>query len=506
MSYLCNLRDFIKSAKTAKRLYIYGAGTYGSLCHKLLTINRINVAGFIVTKKDEDFFLGKKIYEFDNIYDLLNRSDCILVAMSSKNSSSLVNELKKTTAKTIVVPEELFKHESYLGALKQLSRIYPARKYTVTQNWNNILVIRIDRMGDLIWTSAFFRELRNSFQNAKITALIEKSNYRLMEKCPHVDRVVTFDEGTFDYGRNKWWLMFHYTKEMSRNIFNNERYDVVFLPRGQDGYMLSNMFFAIHSEARNVVGNCFDANDTVDSKLYLSIKRLFSILVTHDTVMHEVAKQLDMLRAIGCNVQSEKTELYLPPRKGKVYREIQSYLECKNIIPVVVGLVSRDKNRSWNPNNYRLLFDNLGKKYNVFFILCGDSESGNAAEIAKKSIYAFDCTGRTDLDELIAIMDEAKLYIGSNTGLTHIAAALGKPVVEISNYFTWGRAGALLSPEECGPWRVKSITLQPSTALTEECRKSNHCISEQSHCINTITVKAVQDAVEKMFTKAIDDL
>ena len=44
---------------------------------------------------------------------------------------------------------------------------------------------------------------------------------------------------------------------------------------------------------------------------------------------------------------------------------------------------------------------------------------------------AIDLTGKTNLRQLVALMERAELVIGNDTGPMHIAAALGRPMVSL---------------------------------------------------------------------------
>lgn len=62
----------------------------------------------------------------------------------------------------------------------------------------NILIVRIDLIGDMILTSGFIRELRKNFPQAHITLVVSPLVYPIVELCPYVNEVLTSDIDIFD--------------------------------------------------------------------------------------------------------------------------------------------------------------------------------------------------------------------------------------------------------------------------------------------------------------------
>lgn len=505
------LKIIFRFVEHQKRVFIYGAGHYGMLCHKLLTIHGERAEGFLASNPEIDAFLGIPVRAFYDILPNLQQEDGILLAMNYKNSAEVMPFLDGVKASVLQIPEVVFfyldcKNSHYSrSALRRFSARYAALPYDGSMEWKNILVVRIDRMGDMIWTSAFFRELRRNFPKARITALIEQTNGMLMENCPYVDRVIEYDESQFQFGWENYWKMFWWTKELARKFFAGESYDAVFLPRGlmeQDKDTLSNIFFAIHSEAKVRIANWFDTTDKVNNAFRRSMGKLFSKVAEHEQPKHEVKKILDMLRAIGCESESDQNEIWIKTNSFDE-TDITQYRKRGEHL-VVVGLVSKDRQKSWDPEKYRQLFEEIRRRWDVVFLLCGGNDAIDAARRAYDSRWCFDLSGKTNFRQMYQIMKACDLYIGSNTGLTHIAATLQKPVVEISAHFPWGDDGDLYSPVHCGPWQTKSIIVQPEKALDEVCKAKGYCVNPQPHCINTISVERVQAAVEKMMEGVSD--
>ena len=73
-----------------------------------------------------------------------------------------------------------------------------------------------------------------------------------------------------------------------------------------------------------------------------------------------------------------------------------------------------------------------------------------------------DLRGRTTLREVAATMARCRLFVGNDTGLKHLAAAVGLPVVEISGFSRQGDPNHGHSPARFGPWHTPYRILQPA--------------------------------------------
>jgi len=77
----------------------------------------------------------------------------------------------------------------------------PAGLPDALEDARRLLVIRLDRIGDLVLFSPFLRELRRCAPKARITLVVSPETADLAARCPRVDEVLVFDRG----GRTRFW-------------------------------------------------------------------------------------------------------------------------------------------------------------------------------------------------------------------------------------------------------------------------------------------------------------
>lgn len=112
--------------------------------------------------------------------------------------------------------------------------------------------------------------------------------------------------------------------------------------------------------------------------------------------------------------------------------------------------------KQWPAERYSQVACGLAELGLRSLINCGPGENALAREVEAKSggvAQGLTC----GITELIAITCRARLFIGGDTGPTHLAAALGVPVVAL-----FGPT----DPERNGPYGTQSVVLRSHASLT----------------------------------------
>ena len=124
---------------------------------------------------------------------------------------------------------------------------------------------------------------------------------------------------------------------------------------------------------------------------------------------------------------------------------------------------------------------------------CRRRSSDNLSMKKMFSECVIDLTGKTDYRQSAAILSLCDMYVGSNTGTMHIAAAVRTPVLSLH---CCAADLNIKFPDHIAyrPYHVPTITVQPKHALPE-CQGSDSgrgCrIVYRPHCIMQITVDKV---------------
>ena len=103
---------------------------------------------------------------------------------------------------------------------------------------------------------------------------------------------------------------------------------------------------------------------------------------------------------------------------------------------------SNDPNRHWSVSNYAEICEYLISKFGLHVVIpLGGGEKYISDEISNivKSEKLIDLSGKCSLTELAAIIADSEIVISNDTAAVHIAAAVGKRFLCISNGSYFGR-------------------------------------------------------------------
>ncbi|RLC80443.1 MAG: lipopolysaccharide heptosyltransferase II [Chloroflexi bacterium] len=332
-----------------------------------------------------------------------------------------------------------------------------------------LLVLLPCCIGDVLMATPLVRVLREAFPRAAIDFAVSSWARPMLENNPRINELV--DCGSVGSG--------HFSLRGYISLIRAVRLR---------GYKLA--FVPVRSPVLSAVP--FLAG--VPHRIGLdSAGRGFSLTVRVPVkgVRHEVELYLDLARAIGIAVKDAKMEFF-PPPEAQV--KASTYLDGLASPPVVIhpgGGVNPGMKLSakrWPPERFAALADALISDGMPVVLVGGRSDEALAAEIkASMQRSPLDLTGKLNWGELGALLKEARLYIGHDTGATHLAVAVGTPVIAL-----FGPS----DPRMYGPYGGKSIILWHNVGCNpcfvkgrwnEKCR--------DFRCIKAITVDEVLESV-----------
>lgn len=500
--YLDYEDDVIYFCKKHKSIYLYGAGDFGRIYYEYLVHHGVdNIKGFLVTKKIEKIYCGIPVYEMLEYQHRIGNDCGIILTLSRKYHDEILEnnnfhcELGFCDDSMI----QVFSIDRMFQLLERLSQNKLASRVGNVYDGQKILVVQVEHTyGDIIWSSGFLRELRANFPNSHITMIINLKMLNLFSRCPYVDEFIGFDlkRGADDVCSEKDC---EYVMDFCNN--KNFDFDVVYLPRLLPCSLQEiweNIFLAIASRAEIRVAHMTVHEDHM-KKIFNKFDKYFTAIVKHEIGEHEALRNIMLLSKNGVAIKRDEMELWL--NEGDIsyaQRALNLIEHPKNKMLFAVGLVGSNPARSWPPEKYNRVFKKISTYYpNVIFVLCGGLDGICAAKISQKGIEnnCIDLVGKTSLVQVAAIVSQCDAYIGSDTGIMHMAAAFKKPIVELSHSLPDAQDTCGSHPVRTGPWRVPGIILRPPHGLGK-C----HCVcgKRYAHCIDLIKVEDVYCAVEKM--------
>ena len=301
-----------------------------------------------------------------------------------------------------------------------------------------ILLVRTDRIGELLLTTPAFASVRESFPGAKITLIVKPSSSAVVEGNPSVDSIVKLDPGP---DLDSLAKRFRFIRFLALSGFDMA---IIFNP---------SKFFNVAAFLAGIPARVgydrklgFLLTDAIEDKKYLCEK-------------HEVEYNLDLAKAAGAGVLSEKLYFPLGEKDERAAAEIlaQNGFAGGGFVAIHPGTSNPEK--SWPAESFARLCDKIIEGLGLKVVLVGGKEEcAVAGEVKAKMRNAIpDLTGKLALKEFGALLKRSLLLVSCDSGPVHIASAVGIPVVALfgegrpgGSSKRWGPYGGGRSPAEAG--------------------------------------------------------
>ena len=306
-----------------------------------------------------------------------------------------------------------------------------------------ILVVRTDRIGDVVLATPLVRALRRSFPSAFIAALVQPYARDILLNNPHLNTVLTDDPAGEDSGRRGFW-------RQVKNI-RSQQFDtaLLLLPTERLAWML----FAAGIRTRVGVGlKLYEAltfMKTVSRRKYIPLR-------------HEADYCLDLGRAIGATPDGLRTETFLTEDEK---RRMSGLLRSSGVpeeAKAGIVLLHPGHGRSapnWRIEHYIELAALLLHDPDLWIVVTGGAaEAGFSAGFSKlQSPRIVDLIGKLNLRDLMGVIAHSAVVVSASTGPMHLAASLRVPTVSMfcrmsaASVDLWGPQGntsAIVRPTE----------------------------------------------------------
>lgn len=366
-------------------------------------------------------------------------------------------------------------------------------RHTEFRRQKRVLVVRLDEIGDVVMTTPFLRELRHNLPEASVTLVVKPSTRNLVELCPYVNEVLTYD-----WGVSRHWGLLQGPWRALRVAYQHlwaRHFDLAVVPRWDvDLYDASLVAYLSGAPCR--VGYSQNKSDH-RRRFSRKLDSLFTHVLNDNTLKHEVEKSLDIIRFLGGTARDDRLELWIGEEDESF---AEDFLKSRGIrlgdTLIALGPGAGAPKRMWPIVNFIGLGAWLrSSNHSRLVVLGGVGEEPLGEELQRQlGDMVINAVGRATLRQTGALLKRCRFYVGNDAGPMHLAAAAGIPVIEISCHPRDGSPVHPNSPGRFGPWRVPHVVLRPETAR-DAC--SEACISHEAHCILEITLEQVKEAVAK---------
>lgn len=360
----------------------------------------------------------------------------------------------------------------------------------------NIAIFKLDRLGDLVLCSQLLAGLRRAWPESRITLFVRESLAELARLCPDVDEVigVPVEEGSMVFHPSageysswkrqlmKWLVYCHRGKLWKR------RFDIALVPRWDTDY-----YGAIPLAYLTGAPQRWGVNETATARKAIA-NRGFDHLLTHvvegQSIRHEVVLNDSFLTAL--NIQPIDGKSLVSWVKESDRKKAAGIMAAAGVDfskkTIVVCMGAGWASKMWPVESYaglcRTVFDAEMVQLVTFGTIAEKDLGLQLRERLGSSVINLE--GKLPLSLLPAAVSLGALYIGSDTGTKHLAAAAGLPVFEICGHPLDGEPYWPESPLRFGAWGVPQRVVQPEQAAAP-CEK--HCAAGEPHCILGVSIE-----------------
>ncbi|MBW2146699.1 MAG: lipopolysaccharide heptosyltransferase I [Deltaproteobacteria bacterium] len=290
----------------------------------------------------------------------------------------------------------------------------------MTKTPRRILLIRTSALGDVVMALPVVRTLRSIYPEARIDWAVEETSASILEDNPDLSRALIL--------RTKRWRQrksLSALQEMAETIrqLRSAEYDLTLDLQG----LIKSGFIARITGARLRIGyhrsRCREPFSARFNNLHVQTRA--------DT--HIVDQQLELLRPLGIIEPDRRFQILLRREDERHAEEFISRLNRRESGPIVINPGASWPTKRWPQDRYvalaQRIVDVLG--FPVVVTWGGEAEGRQAHELVRRAGRGVFLAPPTDIRQLAALLSKCRLFIGSDTGPLHIAAALGVPTVAL---------------------------------------------------------------------------
>lgn len=377
---------------------------------------------------------------------------------------------------TTVKCMQLIRAEDVLKVTKQiLNYQLPVTSYQLPE-FKRILIVRTDRIGDVLLSTPVIKAMRDSYPYAYIAMMVSPNALDTVDGNPYLDEVIVYDKDAKHKGPRSSIKFAHNLKK--------KRFDLAIILHPTNRVHLVTFFAGIPRR----IG--------YDRKLGI----LLTDRIKHTKQLgekHELEYNLDLVRYLG--IEPKDKDLFMPikPESEKWVEGLFRQEGIKNhdrLLAIHPGASCPSK--IWPDERFAEVADRLAEKYGFkVLVMAGPKDTTLAQNVIKYMHHpAINLAGKISVAQLASVLKRCRLFISNDSGPVHVSSAIGTPVISI-----FGRSQKGLSPKRWGPLG-KNDRIAHKIVGCVECLAHN-CIRDFA-CLKAVTADYVLNAADSILTCA----
>jgi len=304
----------------------------------------------------------------------------------------------------------------------------------------NILVVRNDRFGEFLLNIPAMRALKESFPNARITAITDPYVKNLASCIPFIDEIIPWGSKPHAFRECLGLALSLYKKHFDLAVILN--------PTREMHWITALAGIPVRTGYNRKWG--FLLTRRMEDKKHLGQK-------------HEIEYNLELVGLAGAKTANIDLSLNI---NDDIIREADKILGIPAGQTIVaVHPWTSDPVKQWPTANFLELAEKLAADPHLKVIIIGGKEEAarSAALFKNTQSPIIDITGRTSLPQLAAVLKRCALLISCDSGPVHLAGASGTRVLAIFRNDLPGKTASRWGPSGKNAFVVEKNSLENIT-------------------------------------------
>lgn len=357
---------------------------------------------------------------------------------------------------------------------------------------HRILLLRLERIGDLLMALRAIGEVRRQAPDAQIDLVVGSWNAALANSIRDVDRVEVLDVPWMArQGSGMTWA----TLIRRAWAWRRRQYD---LGINFEGDIRSNLLLGVSGAAQRV-GFAMGGGGPVLTEPVEFSKTAHTATNVGRLVLHAFGSTSGSLD--GAEELDDAGQLPIPEDASGRAEALLAQTGATGMLIGIQTSAGREI-KQWDPDRFAQVGTALAREYDATLVITGTEgeDEKRVTEHVKKrvaeDVRIVDLPADLDLPTLGGVIERLALYITCDTGPMHLAAAVGTPIVAIFGPSLPSRY-APLSPRS----RVVRVDL-PCSPCNQLRKPPNWCVGHIPDCLVGVEVSQVLSAARELLGPA----
>ena len=297
-------------------------------------------------------------------------------------------------------------------------------------NVMKILIVKLGAIGDIVHALPVLAAIRSSIPNAEISWAVEKRSAEILRGNELIDNLIEVDTRSIR-GKTATEILPEIANQLKE--LRKHKFDIALDLQG----LLKSGMIAKLSGARRRLGFSKNALREPASRIFL-------------TKTVEIPPQTHIIRK-NLKLAAEALKMPVPDENFEfpIFTSEEHCMEAEKIVEkagskfVILNPAGGWVTKLWHGEKFGQLADRIFDKYGMMSVVATGPNEDELAETVRKNCRSGKIIlTQPSLKGFFELAKRATLYVGGDTGPTHIAVAAGAPIVGLFGPTEWWRNGS----------------------------------------------------------------